>query len=45
MFQVKEKDLMTQHFSEVFYKTNETVALAAGIFHRESGIASVLVIS
>ena len=34
-----------QHFSEVFYKTNETVALAAGISQRESGIASVLVIS
>ncbi|KHM99553.1 Imidazole glycerol phosphate synthase hisHF, chloroplastic [Glycine soja] len=25
-----------QHFSEVFYKTNETVALAAGIFHRKA---------
>ncbi|KAG5027293.1 hypothetical protein AAZX31_08G308500 [Glycine max] len=24
-----------QHFSEVFYKTNASAALAAGIFHRE----------
>ncbi|KAG4399893.1 hypothetical protein GLYMA_08G319400v4 [Glycine max] len=24
-----------QHFSEVFYKTNASAALAAGIFHKE----------